>query len=421
LPHFAGLRGFPNASYDSVGRLQQVTKGGVVVGSWTYDGNGNRLSDGTTAAAYDAQDRQQSFGAVTFVHDANGNRLSRTEGASVTHYSFDGMGGLQSVTLPDGTLLEYVLDGLQRRVAKKRNGVVERRWLYDGQIRVVAEVDGAGNVSRFVYGTFGHSPDYMVRGGVTYRFVHDSLGSVRFVVNSSSGAVAQKLDYDAWGNVLADSSPGFQSFGFAGGVRDADTGLAHFGFRDYDSLVGRWTAKDPIRFRGGDGNLYAYVFNRPAFLVDPDGRRVLAIGVGAAGQLIFGGEVAWYGVYDSDGNFGWAFTGGGRAGFDVTASAGLVGSYYPGVETIQGIGGMGVGVTADLLAVSIGWTGSVSCASQANAWSCSQSDCWSMKNGVSGGVGLGLSLGVTTEATNTKVVPLGNFKRIWERVTSLFN
>ena len=195
--------------------------------------------------------------------------------SAVTHYAFDGMGGLQSVTLPDGTLLEYVLDGLQRRVAKKRNGVVERRWLYDGQIRVVAEVDGAGNVSRFVYGTFGHSPDYMVRGGVTYRFVHDSLGSVRLVVNSASGAVAQRLDYDAWGNVLADSSPGFQPFGFAGGVRDADTKFVHFGFRDYDAQVGRWTAKDPVRFGGGDSNLYSYALNNPTNVTDSDGRSAI--------------------------------------------------------------------------------------------------------------------------------------------------
>lgn len=34
-----------------------------------------------------------------------------------------------------------------------------------------------------------------------------------------------------------------------------------------------WTAKDPIRFDGGDTNIYAYVGNDPVNLVDPDGRR----------------------------------------------------------------------------------------------------------------------------------------------------
>ena len=52
-------------------------------------------------------------------------------------------------------------------------------------------------------------------------------------------------------------------FGFAGGLHDRDTGLVRFGHRDYDPDVGRWTAKDPIRFDGGDTDLYGYVFNNP--------------------------------------------------------------------------------------------------------------------------------------------------------------
>jgi len=35
--------------------------------------------------------------------------------------------------------------------------------------------------------------------------------------------------------------------------------------------VGRWTAKDPIRFAGGDGNLYAYVGGDVVNRVDPEG------------------------------------------------------------------------------------------------------------------------------------------------------
>lgn len=41
--------------------------------------------------------------------------------------------------------------------------------------------------------------------------------------------------------------------------------------RDYDSEVGRWISKDPIRFGGGDTNLYGYVFNGPVNFVDPSG------------------------------------------------------------------------------------------------------------------------------------------------------
>ena len=44
-----------------------------------------------------------------------------------------------------------------------------------------------------------------------------------------------------------------------------------FGARDYDAETGRWTAKDPIGFEGGDGNLYSYVGNNSINLIDPKG------------------------------------------------------------------------------------------------------------------------------------------------------
>ncbi|MBU1388574.1 MAG: RHS repeat-associated core domain-containing protein, partial [Proteobacteria bacterium] len=59
--------------------------------------------------------------------------------------------------------------------------------------------------------------------------------------------------------------------GFAGGLYDADTGLVRFGYRDYDPDTGRWTAKDPIGFSGGDTDLYGYVLNDPVNFVDPEG------------------------------------------------------------------------------------------------------------------------------------------------------
>jgi RHS repeat-associated protein len=53
---------------------------------------------------------------------------------------------------------------------------------------------------------------------------------------------------------------------------DPDTKLVHFGVREYDPEVGRWTAADPILFAGGSTNLYAYAFNDPVNYTDPDGR-----------------------------------------------------------------------------------------------------------------------------------------------------
>jgi len=115
--------------------------------------------------------------------------------------------------------------------------------------------------------------------------VTDQLGSVRLVVNVMTGEVVQRLDYDVWGNVLQDTNPGFQPFGFAGGLYDSLTGLVRFGARDYDPTVGRWTSKDPIGFASEDTNLYAYVYNDPVNSVDPSGLFLNLV----AGCLISGG------------------------------------------------------------------------------------------------------------------------------------
>ncbi|NLW37702.1 MAG: RHS repeat-associated core domain-containing protein, partial [Peptococcaceae bacterium] len=82
--------------------------------------------------------------------------------------------------------------------------------------------------------------------------------------------------------------------GYAGGIADPDTGLVHFGLRDYDPAAGRWTARDPILFNGQQGNLYVYVNNNPVNLRDPFGLfcigGTLYGGIGGGGQLCITGE-----------------------------------------------------------------------------------------------------------------------------------
>src|SRR5207302_3863410 len=85
-----------------------------------------------------------------------------------------------------------------------------------------------------------------------------------------------RIDWDEFGNVVADSAPGFQPFGFSGGLQDLHTKLTKFGARDYDPATGRWIAKDPIGFEGGDTNLYTYVSGDPVNYSDEDGLRTHA-------------------------------------------------------------------------------------------------------------------------------------------------
>ena len=176
--------------------------------------------------------------------------------------------------LEDGTSIEYLIDGQGRRVGKKVDGVMDWRLVYRSLLQPVAEVDAAGTViTRFVYATGRNIPDYAVRGSDTYALLTDHLGSLRLVVNTSTGAVVQRMDYDPWGKVINDEHTGFDPlpFGFAGGIYDRDTELVHFGAREYDPAVGRWISKDPIRFAGGDTNIFAYVGGDPINWVDPEG------------------------------------------------------------------------------------------------------------------------------------------------------
>lgn len=262
-------------TYDERGRLTEVTRDGSAWRDYDYDSNGNRTgaTEGATvvSAGYDAQDGLLSYGDATFEHDEMGQRASKTVGSDTTTYDYDELGNLIEVELPSKTIA-YVVDGLGRRVARKVDGSVTNRYLYGQGLLPVAEVNADASVkSRFVFASKGHVPDYMVRNGITYRFVTDQVGSVRLVVNTADGTIAQRIDYDPFGKVVADTNPGFQPFGFAGGLFDPETGLVRFGLRDYDAETGRWTAKDPILFEGGDSNLYAYVGSDPVNFIDPTG------------------------------------------------------------------------------------------------------------------------------------------------------
>src|SRR5262249_28071966 len=155
---------------------------------------------GTSAATYDAQDRLTQSGAATFTYTPNGERLSQTTGGQTTTYRYNGLSRLVGATLPNGTRIDYVLDASQHRVGKRVNGTLVQGFVYQDGLRPIAELDGAGRVvSRFVYAG-GTVPAYLIKGGATYRIVADHLGSPRLVVDAATGAVAQRLDYDSFGN-----------------------------------------------------------------------------------------------------------------------------------------------------------------------------------------------------------------------------
>jgi RHS repeat-associated protein len=298
-------------AYDQVGRILALSIDGATVRSYQYDVNGNRIAvmdaSGAISASYDARDRLVQHGTTVFTYNEAGQTTSKTDTATgaTTTYKYDSLGNLTAVTLPNNSLIEYLIDGMGRRVAKRVNGVLVRSWIYRDGTHPVAELDDMGNVqTRFVWAdgvgaeedvirnlferlgiplngdivqpagrrtATADVPAYLVTGAGVYRMITDHLGSVRLVVNAATGEVLQRIDYDDWGRVTLDTAPSVQPLGFAGGLYEASTGLVRFGARDYDPEVGRWTTPDPHPLPGAKANLYVYNENDPVNAVDSTG------------------------------------------------------------------------------------------------------------------------------------------------------
>jgi RHS repeat-associated protein len=249
------------------------------------------------------------------------------------------------VTLPDKTLIEYVHDPLGRRIAKKVNGTIVEKYLWQGLTQLLAVLDGSDNLlMRFEYAD-DRMPMAVTTEGVTYYLVYDQVGSLR-VVADSTGSVIKRIDYDSFGNIIAESSEDLKiPFGFAGGLHDRHTGLLRFGYRDYDPDVGRWTAKDPIFFAGGDTDLYGYVLNDPVNFVDPTGNafNLVTGGIGA----VIGSAISTVNAYRS-GARGWDLAKAAAIGAVAGGISGFTLSPL-GIAVVGGVTGLSSNIATQIL------------------------------------------------------------------------
>ena len=174
------------------------------------------------------------------------------------------------LTTPTASI-EYLYNAQNQRVAKKVNGTIVEKYLWSNLTTLLAIYDKDDNlIQRFEYSD-GRMPTAMTQNNTKYYLHYDQVGSLR-AVSDISGNIIKEITYDTYGNILSDTNANFKvPFGFAGGLYDSDTKLTRFGYRDYDSYTGKWTAKDPIDFAGGDTNLYGYVLGDPVNFVDPSG------------------------------------------------------------------------------------------------------------------------------------------------------
>ena len=258
--------------YDDDGQLEVVTRDGVPVERYTYDDNGNRTSrrrgtDPDESAGYDAQDRLERRGQVDYEFDADGFLTKR--GPDSLRYS--ATGELLEADV-GGQAVAYAYDGRGRRVSRTIAGS-RTEYLYGNpqspfEVSAVRSPDGTLTVLHYDVQGLLHA---LERSGTRYYVATDQVGTPKLVTDGL-GTVVKAREYDTFGNLVSDSDPSFEvPLGFAGGLADDATGLVRFGFRDYEPATGRWTARDPLLFDGGQPNLYAYVSNDPVNYVDPTG------------------------------------------------------------------------------------------------------------------------------------------------------
>jgi RHS repeat-associated protein len=344
--------------YTNRGDLYKVTdaKTNRLLLEILYDKNGNRTGVYSPhhkynggELNYDSQDRLVSYrdyryeytenGALSKKRDVNETAFDASDDL-ITTYSYDQGGNLLKVNLPNNDEIRYTSDALNRRIAKMKNGNYEYKLLYSGQLSPIARLDAYSRVvEEYVYGSRVNVPEYMIKDGRKYRFITDHRGSVRMVVDTHTGDVMQRTDYDEFGYIIdEDLAENWTPvlFGYAGGLQDRDTGFIRFGARDYDPVVGRWTSKEPLGFNGSS-NFYTYANNDPVNKVDIDGRLPLPVLTGLVGGLVGGASNITVQLVQSGGDFGainWSNVG------IATASGAISGALGPWVSTSLGLKGL---------------------------------------------------------------------------------
>ena len=125
-------------AYDAPGRLTDVTEDGQPTGHYEYDLDDNRISattaaGGTVTGSYDPQDRLVAYGPNTYTYGANGEMQTKTDASGTTEYTYDSFGNLRNVTPPTGSAIDYVIDGMNRRIGRRVGGTLVQGLLYQSR------------------------------------------------------------------------------------------------------------------------------------------------------------------------------------------------------------------------------------------------------------------------------------------------
>jgi RHS repeat-associated protein len=233
--------------------------------SFTYDVDGNLLSDGRFAYTWDAENRLITVSNIAsiaangkyllnFVYDYAGRRIEKIVSTNT------GSGWVAAYTnkfVYDGWNPIAVLDG-------GNNLLQSFTWGAD----LSGTVQSAGGVGGLTSMTI---PSGLPNAG-TYFPAYDGNGNVMTLVNATSGTIAAQYEYGPFGEVIRATGPMafVNPFRFSTKYQDDETAMLYCGYRYYNPSIGRWLNRDPIGEAGGI-NLYGAMGNDLVNNVDPYG------------------------------------------------------------------------------------------------------------------------------------------------------
>ncbi len=306
--------GLHTYQYDRLDQVVRVEYPDGTFSEYTYDPAYNRQTlitpDTTIQYAYDDNNRLLSAGGVEFSYDNNGNQTGKTENGEATSYQFDVKNRLAGITCSNGAENVFTYNAFGQRITRQ-DSFSTTHYLYDGQ-NVLMETNGEGVInSAFVNGVGSIGPLYKKNARDEYTwFVKDALGTSTHLTNEA-GDVTASYTYDIFGSVRSSTvidDRGIKNQ-YTGKELDDESGLMYFGARYYNPEVGRFISADtytwgPDDERGSNSqeitiviahlgakqpenfNIYNYTKNSPTKYVDPDGHFVFLVAYIMIGLVI---------------------------------------------------------------------------------------------------------------------------------------
>jgi RHS repeat-associated protein len=227
---------------------------------YTYDANGNRLTQsGTANALYSVGAANNQLATVvgglsrTCSYDASGN----VTGNGVLALTYNAAGRI--VTANNGTITtSYIYNALGQRV-EKSNANSTTYFVYDGAGHLIGEYDAGGNLIQEVV-WMGETPIASIRielCGLSVFYIHtDHLNTPRRITRRSTTDVVWSWESDPFGSTAPnENASGLGTFSFnlrfPGQYYDAETGQSYNTARHYEPTVGRYIESDPLGLKAG--------------------------------------------------------------------------------------------------------------------------------------------------------------------------